>query len=89
MKRVRIVASGDVQGVFYRHYAKKEADSLGLAGWIRNQSDGDVHIIIEGEDKAVDKFSRWAKEGSPLAEVENIEIFDEKYTGLEKGFEVR
>lgn len=89
MKRVRITVTGDVQGVFYRHYAKKEAQSLGVFGWIRNESNGDVYIIAEGEDKPVDKFGKWAKTGSPLSEVENVEIVEEKYTGKETEFEVR
>jgi len=89
MKRVKMNIVGDVQGVFFRHFAKKEADGLGLTGWCRNESDGSVFAVVEGEDKNVDKFVRWAKEGSELATVENIEVIDEKYTGLEKEFEIR
>lgn len=88
-KRVKLSIVGDVQGVFFRHFAKKEADQLGLTGWCRNESDGSVFAIVEGEAKNVDKFVRWAKEGSELATVENLEIVEEKYTGLEKEFEIR
>lgn len=89
MKRVKMNIIGDVQGVFFRHFAKKQADELGLTGWCRNESDGSVFAVVEGEDKAVDKFVRWSKDGSELATVENLEITEEKYTGLEKGFEIR
>jgi acylphosphatase len=89
MKRIRIVISGDVQGVFFRHNAKKEANSLGVLGWCRNESDGNVYIIAEGEEKAVDKFEKWAKEGSPLSTVESIEVTIEKPTGVEREFEIR
>jgi len=89
MKRVKMSIIGDVQGVFFRHFAKKEADKLELTGWCRNESDGSVFAVVEGEDKNVDKFVRWARDGSELATVENIEVTDEKYTGLEKEFEIR
>jgi len=89
MKRVKMNIVGDVQGVFFRHFAKKEADVLELTGWCRNESDGSVFAVVEGEDKNVDKFVKWAKEGSELATVEDLEVTEEKYTGLEKEFEIR
>jgi acylphosphatase len=89
MKRVKMNIIGDVQGVFFRHFAKREADSLSLTGWCRNESDGSVFAVVEGEEKHVDKFVRWAKEGSDLATVENLEVTEEKYTGDEKAFEIR
>jgi len=89
MKRYKIHVLGDVQGVFYRHNAKKEADKCGLMGWCRNESDGSVYMVIEGEDKLTGKFLRWLKIGSPLSTVETVETIEEKYTGLEKEFEIR
>lgn len=88
-KRVKMSIIGDVQGVFFRHFAKKEADELELTGWCRNESDGSVYAVVEGSSGNVDKFVRWAKGGSELATVENIEVTEEKYTGLEKEFEIR
>ena len=89
MKRVKISIIGDVQGVFFRHFAKKEADSLELTGWCRNESDGSVFAVVEGEEKNVDKFVSWAKKGTELATVEDMDVQIEKYTGLEKEFEIR
>jgi acylphosphatase len=89
MKRVRLIVTGDVQGVGFRYHAQKEAERLALTGWERNEPNGDVYIVVEGEDEKVDKFVKWAKSGSPLAEVENIDISEEKYTGEEPPFEVR
>jgi acylphosphatase len=89
MKRVKISVTGDVQGVFYRHNTMKEAKSLDIKGWCRNEPDGSVFIVAEGEDAAVNKLIRWAKDGSPLASVENVEVVEEKPTGEEKDFEIR
>ena len=89
MKRVKIIVNGDVQGVFYRYYAKKEAKKLGLLGWCRNEVDGSVFIIVEGDDSSIDKFIEWSKIGSPLATVDEVVISEEKPTELEKEFEIR
>lgn len=89
MKRLRLKVTGDVQGVFYRHYAKEEAGKLGLAGWVRNDPDGAVFMIVEGEDDSVTKFADWAKEGSPMATVDSIDVSEEEYTGDLEGFEIR
>jgi acylphosphatase len=88
-KRVKLAVTGDVQGVFFRHFAKREADRLGLAGWCRNESNGSIFIVVEGEEKNIDHFIRWAKKGSELSTVENVEVTEEKFTGLEQGFEIR
>jgi len=89
MKRARLIVGGDVQGVSYRYHAKKEADRLMLTGWVRNEPNGDVYIVVEGEDDKVNRFVKWAKSGSPMAEVEDIDVSEEKYTGEEPPFEVR
>jgi acylphosphatase len=66
MKRVKIVVRGDVQGVFYRHNAKKEAEKLGVKGWCRNEPDGSVYMIVEGADDKVERFVNWSKRARHL-----------------------
>lgn len=89
MKRLRIRVSGDVQGVFYRHFASDEAKKLGVTGWIRNDPDGTVFMVVEGESAVIDKFLAWSKEGSPMANVEDIDVVEEEYIGESEGFEIR
>lgn len=88
MRRVKLTVNGDVQGVSYRYFAKTEAKKLGLMGWARNEVDGTVGLVIEGNDQAVEGFIKWAREGSPMAEVEHVEVSEEKYVGEFKKFEV-
>ena len=45
-----------VQGIGYRRWAEREAQRLGVWGWVRNVSDGSVELMIEGEDRAVNQF---------------------------------
>lgn len=89
MKRVLIKVTGDVQGVFYRYSAKIEAEKLGINGWTVNEADGTVSAVIEGSDEQVETFTKWCKEGSPMAEVENVELIEEEYKGEFDKFEVR
>jgi acylphosphatase len=89
MKRVKIVVRGDVQGVFYRHNAKKEAEKLGVKGWCRNEPDGSVYMIVEGADDKVERFVNWSKKGSPLATVTEADIVEEPELLGEGCFEIR
>lgn len=88
MKRLAIQVSGRVQGVFFRHSARMRAEKLGLAGWIRNEEDGSVAVVAEGEERALEKFIEWCRKGPPLASVENISVIRQDATGEFKKFEI-
>jgi acylphosphatase len=74
--RVRAVVSGRVQGVWYRESCRREAERLGLAGWVRNRPDGSVEIEAEGERPAVDALVAWARRGPARAVVERMAVDD-------------
>ncbi len=72
-KRVHLLISGRVQGVFYRESTRKEAVELGVRGWVRNLSDGRVEALAEGPPEAVDAFVAWCHEGPAAARVDNVD----------------
>ncbi|MEM7825122.1 MAG: acylphosphatase [Candidatus Aenigmatarchaeota archaeon] len=78
MKRVHITVFGRVQGVFFRYNTKKVADKLGVKGWVKNNSDGTVEAVFEGEKNSVDKIIDWCKKGPMGARVERVDIEEEK-----------
>jgi acylphosphatase len=84
-KRVRV--SGDVQGVFFRDSTRAEARSRGVAGWVRNNPDGSVEALFEGEPDAVDAMIEFARSGPSSADVRDIEVSDVEPEGL-SGFDV-
>ena len=88
MVRRRLVVRGRVQGVFYRDSCRRQAVSLGLAGWVRNLPDGSVEVLAEGSPDAVEELVRWAHQGPPLARVTEVQVTDEEPQGGQ-GFEVR
>lgn len=87
MKRVRVVASGRVQGVFYRASCARLARGLGLTGYVRNLPDGRVEAAFEGSDGAVDEMVAWSGVGPDLANVDRLDVVVEDALG-ENGFRV-
>ena len=58
MIRRRVVVHGQVQGVFFRDTTRRQAESRGVAGWVRNRADGAVEAVFEGEPEAVESMLR-------------------------------
>lgn len=73
-KRIELKIYGRVQGVFYRDTARRKARKLGLTGWIRNESDGTVITMAEGEEESLKKFIEWCYNGSIFAKVSKIDV---------------
>ena len=89
MPRKHIILSGDVQGVGFRYHTLRSAEQLGLAGWVRNLSNGDVEIEAEGEEEALQVFLDDVREGPSWARVRDTDVADREETGARGGFEVR
>jgi len=73
-KKLRLVIHGCVQGVCFRDSMYREAQKLGIGGWVRNRSDGSVEAAVHGKPAAVDALVCWAQRGPELAHVERVEI---------------
>ena len=87
VKRVRVLVSGDVQGVGFRWSARAEAVGRGLNGWVRNLYDGRVEAVFEGPPEDVDALVAWCRTGPRWATVNDVEAVDEQPTG-EAGFQI-
>ena len=74
MKTLHLVIHGRVQGVFFRDSMRREAQSLDIADWVRNRSDGSVEAAVQGEPAAVDAIVRWAHHGPQHAQVSRVVI---------------
>jgi len=86
----RLLISGRVQGVGFRYALQRKAERLGLAGWVRNRSDGSVEALAQGSPDAVNALTEWARRGPPAARVDDLKI--EPAPRLEPppaGFELR
>jgi acylphosphatase len=86
-KRVRVVVSGDVQGVGFRWSTREEAAGRGLRGWVRNLADGRVEAVFEGPPVDVDAMVAWCRTGPRWATVSRVEVVEEEPAG-ETGFRI-
>lgn len=73
-KKITLKIYGKVQGIFFRDSSRAMAKELNLSGWAKNETDGTVEIMAEGDDKNLKKFIEWCKYGPDHAEVEKVEI---------------
>ncbi|MCP1726171.1 acylphosphatase [Natronospira proteinivora] len=69
----RFLVSGKVQGVFFRASTREQANQLGVSGWARNLPDGRVEVVAAGDPGAVSALEEWLWQGSPAADVDNVE----------------
>src|SRR5690606_17224761 len=73
-RRVALFITGRVQGVFYRREAQREAQKLGLAGFVRNEEDESVYAEVEGPEDKVGAFIRWCRRGPEHARVDAVRV---------------
>ena len=88
MIRRRAVVRGHVQGVFFRETTRRRALAAGVAGWVRNEPDGSVVAVLEGEREPVEALVSFLREGPRGARVEWVDVESEEPKGL-SGFDVR
>jgi acylphosphatase len=83
VRRMRVRIRGRVQGVFFRAEARARAESLGLGGWVRNDPDGSVTAVFEGDPERVESMIEWCRRGPGGARVEEVEVSEETGPGGE------
>jgi acylphosphatase len=70
---VRVMIKGRVQGVGFRAWTQGQAQARGIAGWVRNRSNGDVEAVFAGTAEAVEELCAACREGPPAARVSHVE----------------
>ena len=84
----RALVSGRVQGIGFRYSACREAQRLGLVGWVRNMDSGDVELWAEGENDSLTSFREWLEEGPPGAWIRAVDAEKHKPTGRYATFSI-
>ncbi|HHC09550.1 MAG TPA: acylphosphatase [Actinobacteria bacterium] len=88
MTAVDGLVGGRVQGVGFRWFAKRVADELGVAGWVRNLPDGRVAFHAEGPDDQVAAFVARLRRGPAAATVTEVSVVPAEPEGT-GGFSIR
>src|SRR5207344_182542 len=76
MEARRFLVRGRVQGVGFRWFVEREAHILGIAGWVRNRSDGTVEVLAVGTRDQLSGLRSRLREGPRAARVDDVEESD-------------
>ena len=77
-----MIVHGFVQGVFFRDTVRRRAVAANVAGWVRNNRDGTVEAVFEGEKDAVERLVAVCREGPRGARVDRVDVTPEEPEGL-------
>jgi acylphosphatase len=73
MVQYEIIITGRVQGVGFRYFVQKRANEFNIKGWVKNERDGSVLVMAQGEEKDVETFLEHLKIGPSMARVHKVE----------------
>jgi acylphosphatase len=79
---------GRVQGVGFRWFVEKEAATLGIAGWVRNRSDGSVEVLAQGSREQLFALRAKLHQGPRAARVDDVEEFESQPQQEMKAFRI-
>ena len=80
---------GRVQGVGFRYFVWREAEALGVHGWVRNRADGTVEVLARGTKEKLDRFQDRIQEGPRWSRVVSVSVTDELDEDASQSFEIR
>ncbi|RJP31161.1 MAG: acylphosphatase [Candidatus Omnitrophota bacterium] len=88
-KRIHAFVSGRVQGVGFRYFVERRAQSLGLVGEVRNLGDGRVEVVAEGEEATLKELIAILQRGpSALAHVASVDVQWSEAFGRHRDFSI-
>ncbi|BBO66493.1 acylphosphatase [Desulfosarcina alkanivorans] len=87
--RAHLIVHGRVQGVCFRMETRKAAAVFDVCGWVRNQPDGTVETVVEGDRADVTSLINWCRSGPPASSVEKVDITWQEYRGEFGEFSIR
>ncbi len=87
--RLEATLHGRVQGVSFRYYTRKQANELGLTGYVQNMPDGTVGVVAEGPRPDLDELLSFLRVGPRAAHVTDVDVQWPAPTGEFDRFTVR
>ena len=89
LSRLAARVHGDVQGVGFRFFVRREASALGVRGYVRNLADGDVEVVAEGDRSRLEQLLAALERGPSAADVERVETRWSAGDGAFSSFQIR
>lgn len=84
---MRIIFSGRVQGVGFRHRVFKIAEELGVKGTVQNLSDGSVEVIALAAQETLEEFLERVRSQKGAASIDGI-VIDREESGPYHDFRI-
>jgi acylphosphatase len=88
MVKIKITVRGMVQGVGFRYYCYRQAITLGINGYVRNLSNGDVEIEAEGNANEINEFIKQVELGPKYSRVNSVSLVKSPYEGKYTKFSI-
>jgi len=85
---IRLRVFGTVQGVGFRWFVVRAAESAGVDGWVRNLDDGSVELLAEGDRESLEDLARIVASGPPGARVSSVDRRSAEAEGIGRGFRI-
>lgn len=89
MKSLHCIVKGKVRGGNFQHWVRKEAEVLGLTGWVRNLEETKAEILAQGDESKFARFEELLRTEPPLPSVEDIHVEIIDYDTEHDVFEMR
>jgi acylphosphatase len=70
----RYLITGRVQGVGFRWFVEREAQLIGVRGWVRNRDNGTVEVLASGSNEQLGSLYDKLKEGPRAARIDEVEV---------------
>jgi acylphosphatase len=77
----RFRVTGRVQGVGFRYFTEAAARAEGLSGWVQNQPDGAVEVVVEGDRESVHRFEAKLRRGPAGARIDRVDVNEDVPSG--------
>lgn len=74
MMEIQCTITGKVQRVGFRDFVQNAAANLKLVGLVRNNQDGSVFVLAQGEPESLREFVEYLHEGSSLSKVKGVAV---------------
>lgn len=78
---------GRVQGVGFRYHSRRQAQHLGLHGFVRNLANGQVELVLVGDEQAIASLRTWLEQGGPplshITEITSLPCLDDDFHYLQ------
>ena len=72
MMVLHFLVQGRVQGVGFRWFVHREASELGLRGWVRNTEEGDVELVVAGDEDGLAELAISLQRGPRGSRVDRV-----------------